>query len=243
MPEEPQLPDISIGEPSHREAELQRRKAGCEYAAGPDGVRAQMTSFATRKVELVEVGPRDGLQNEPGVIKTADKVHLIGQLVTAGLRRIEAVSFVHLQKVPQMGDAECVMRSLPRSESVTYVGLTLNEKGAERALHSGVQELGTVAIASNSFGLRNQNQTVQQSIDTAVRIMRLARHEGRTAQVSIAVSFGCPFEGPIQPHKVVEIAEKLAAGQPREIGIADTIGVAVPAQVDNLVSRLRERLY
>jgi hydroxymethylglutaryl-CoA lyase len=198
---------------------------------------------AALQVELVEVGPRDGLQNEAIGISTSDKVHLIEQLIVSGLRRIETVSFVHPQKVPQMADAAAVMAALPYPEGVTYIGLALNEKGAIRALQTNVHELGTLATASNTFGLRNQNQTIAQSVQTALRIMRLARQEGRTAQASIAVSFGCPFEGRIPPTRVIEIAEQLAAGEPREIGIADTIGVAVPAQVEELVSRLNERLH
>jgi hydroxymethylglutaryl-CoA lyase len=203
-----------------------------------------MTGMAAAlQVELVEVGPRDGLQNEAISIKTSDKVHLIEQLVASGLRRIETVSFVHPQKVPQMADAAAVMAALPYPEGVTYIGLTLNEKGAIRALQTDVHELGTLATASDSFGLRNQNQTVAQSVETALRIMRLARQEGRTAQATIAVSFGCPFEGPILPTRVIEIAEQLAAGEPREICIADTIGVAVPARVEELVYRLNECLH
>jgi hydroxymethylglutaryl-CoA lyase len=197
---------------------------------------------AALQVELVEVGPRDGLQNEALGVATADKVHLIKQLVAAGLRRIETVSFVHPQKVPQMADAAAVMAALPYPDGVTYIGLVLNEKGAIRALQTNVHELGAVVSASDGFGLRNQNQTVAQSVETALRIMRLARQDGRVAQATIAVSFGCPIEGLVPPTRVIEIAEQLMAGEPREICVADTIGVAVPAQVDDLVRRLRERV-
>jgi hydroxymethylglutaryl-CoA lyase len=198
---------------------------------------------AALQVELVEVGPRDGLQNEALDIATADKVHLIEQLIASGLRRIETVSFVHPLKVPQMADAAAVMAALPYPDGVTYIGLVLNEQGAIRALQTHVHELGAVTTASDSFGLRNQNQTVAQSVETALRVMRLARQDGRAAQATIAVAFGCPFEGPIPPTRVIEIAEQLMAGEPREICIADTIGVAVPAQVQDLLHRLHERLH
>src|ERR1700738_5093864 len=132
---------------------------------------------AARTVELVEVGPRDGLQNEAFAISTESKVALIQQLVDAGLRRIEAVSFVHPQRVPQMADAEAVMAAVPGHEGVrfirvahdgvTFIGLVLNEKGAVRALRSRVNELGTVVAASDSFGLRNQNQTAADTVTAA----------------------------------------------------------------------------
>jgi hydroxymethylglutaryl-CoA lyase len=197
---------------------------------------------AGRTVELVEVGPRDGLQNEAVAITTESKVALIQQLVDAGLRRIEAVSFVHPQRVPQMADAEAVMAALPAHEGVTFIGLVLNEKGAVRALQSRVNELGTVVAASDSFGLRNQNQTAADTVTAALQIMRLARRHGRSAQACISVAFGCPFEGRIPVATIVEMAEKLAAAGPREIVLADTIGVAVPDEVSELIARVQQAI-
>jgi hydroxymethylglutaryl-CoA lyase len=197
---------------------------------------------AGRTVELVEVGPRDGLQNEAVAITTESKVALIQQLVDAGLRRIEAVSFVHPQRVPQMADAEAVMAALPAHEGVTFIGLVLNEKGAVRALQSRVNEVGTVVAASDSFGLRNQNQTAADTVTAALQIMRLARRHGRSAQACISVAFGCPFEGRIPVATIVEMAEKLAAAEPREIVLADTIGVAVPDEVSELIARVQQAI-
>src|ERR1700730_4979850 len=191
---------------------------------------------AGRTIELVEVGPRDGLQNETRPIGTKDKVTLIEKLIDAGLHRIEAVSFVNPRRVPQMADAEAVMDALPKRKDVTYIGLVLNAKGAQRALRTAVNELGAVAVASDSFGLRNQKQSIEDSVNSALEIVQLAREHGRSAQACIAMAFGCPFEGRIVPARVVEIAERLARGSPREIALADTIGEAVPREVKRLVS-------
>jgi hydroxymethylglutaryl-CoA lyase len=196
--------------------------------------------FAPKKLELVEVGPRDGLQNESVPISTANKVALIERLIGAGLRRIEVVSFVHPERVPQMADAEAVMASLPHRNDVTYIGLVLNKRGALRALESRVNQLGTVAVASDTFGLRNQNQTIAESVESAAAIMRIAREHGRSAQTSISMAFGCPFEGPVSIPSVVRIAIQLAQSEPAEIALADTIGAAVPCQVSELVCRVRE---
>lgn len=197
-----------------------------------------MQPSIAREIELVEVGPRDGLQNESVPFSTANKVSLIERLVGAGLRRIEVVSFVNPNRVPQMADAEAVVAALPRRTDVTYIGLVLNMKGALRAFASGVNELGVVVAASDSFGLRNQNHTVSGSVESAVEIMRLARGHGRSAQACISVAFGCPFEGKIAMSTVVGIAERLAEAAPREIALADTIGAAVPEEVSELVSRV-----
>jgi hydroxymethylglutaryl-CoA lyase len=197
---------------------------------------------AARTIELVEVGPRDGLQNETRPIDTKDKVTLVEKLIDAGLHRIEAVSFVNPRRVPQMADAEAVMDALPKRKDVTYIGLVLNAKGAQRALRTAVNELGAVVVASDSFGLRNQRQSIDDSVNSALEIMQLAREHGRSAQACIAMAFGCPFEGLIAPAKVVEIAEKLARGSPREIALADTIGVAVPNEVSELVSMVAQAI-
>jgi hydroxymethylglutaryl-CoA lyase len=198
--------------------------------------------MVTSEIELVEVGPRDGLQNEAIPVTTRNKVALIEQLIAAGLRRIEAVSFAHPKRVPQMADAEAVMEALPDRDDVTYIGLVLNEKGAERAMRTRVNELGAVVAASDTFGRRNQNQTIAESVAAAVNIMRYARANGRSAQACISVAFGCPFEGRIPFASVVEIAEKLASGEPREVVLADTIGVAVPDEVGELIGRVQNAI-
>ena len=190
----------------------------------------------TRSIEFVEVGPRDGLQNEALLVSTADKVALIRRAIAAGVKRIEVASFVNPAKVPQMADAEAVVEAFGRPEGVTRIGLVLNQRGAERALAAGVDQLGAVAVASDQFGVRNQGQNCEQSVEVAARIMAMARSAGITAQVTIAVAFGCPFEGAVDPARVVAMARKLAELGPVEIALADTIGVAVPAEVAALVS-------
>jgi hydroxymethylglutaryl-CoA lyase len=193
-----------------------------------------------RAIEIVEVGPRDGLQSEPEVIATDVKVELIGRLVAAGLRRIEVASFVNPKRVPQMADAEAVVSHLPARSDVHYVGLVLNKKGFERAQAAGCKEIGMVTAATESFAQRNQGASIDATIDAWNEIAPLARAAGIRAQVTISVAFGCPFEGEVAPSRVVEIVKRLAEADPLEIAIADTIGVAVPNQVAELIGQLKE---
>ncbi len=197
---------------------------------------------AIRAVELVEVGPRDGLQNEPGFVPTEQKVELVKRLIAAGVRRLEVASFVHPERVPQMADAEAVLAALPDRNDVTYIGLVLNKRGALRALETRAHELGTVCLTTDTFGKRNQGQTSDESLGVAMEIVRLARDAGRRAQITISAAFGCPFEGEVDPARVVEMAKRAADAQPVEIALADTIGVAVPQQVFELVTRVREAI-
>ena len=194
----------------------------------------------TRTVEIVEVGPRDGLQNEKTLVSTEDKVAFIRRAVDAGARRIEVASFVHPKLVPQMADAEDVVRALGAIEGVTRIGLTLNKRGAMRALDTGVEQLGAVCVASDAFGLRNQNETSDQTVETSSQIMRLAQAEGRSAQVTISTAFGCPFEGEVPEERVLAIVRRLLDSDPEEIALADTIGVGVPPQVSSLVGKVVE---
>lgn len=195
-----------------------------------------MSRNAPSRIEIVEVGPRDGLQNEARLVPTTEKVELIRRAIDAGVRRIEVASFVNPRRVPQMADAEAVVAELGAPAGVTRIGLVLNERGAERALACGLDQLGAVAVASDPFGIRNQGQDSAQSVEVAERIIAMARDAGRSAQVTIAVSFGCPFGGEVDPARVVAMAARLAAAGPVEIALADTIGVAVPAQVSALVA-------
>ena len=194
----------------------------------------------TRAIEIVEVGPRDGLQNEAVLVSSADKVALIRRCIAAGARRIEIASFVNPRKVPQMADAEAVVALLGRPDGVTRIGLVLNRRGAERAIAAGVDQLGAVAVASATFGQRNQGQDIWQSVAEAQAIITMAQAAGRPAQATIAAAFGCPFEGEIDPARVIDMARQLAAAGPCEVALADTIGVAVPAQVSALVTAVRE---
>jgi hydroxymethylglutaryl-CoA lyase len=194
-------------------------------------------------VEIVEVGPRDGLQNERVEVSTADKLALIGRMIDAGARRIEVTSFVNPRRVPQMADAEAVAAGLPARADVTFIGLALNLRGAERALAAPrIGELGAVCVSTDRFAMANQGQTSAESVEIACAIIRTARAVGRSGQATIAGSFGCPFEGEVDEDRVVAIAERLAAAGPREVALADTIGVAVPAAVGRLVARVREAI-
>lgn len=196
----------------------------------------------SRSVEIVEVGPRDGLQNEPTLVSTADKIALIERAIDAGVRRVEVTSFVNPKRVPQMADAEDVLRGLAarRREDVRYVGLVLNRKGFERALAAGCNEVGMAVVASNTFNQRNQGVTTEDSIAAWHEMAKAAREAGIRAQVTVSAAFGCPFEGEIPVARVVEVARRVAEAEPFEIALADTIGVGVPSQVTELVSRVRE---
>ncbi len=194
-------------------------------------------------IEFVEVGPRDGLQNEKALIATADKLALIERAIAAGARRIEVTSFVNPKKVPQMADAEDVCAGLPQREDMTYIGLVMNLRGAERALATGrINQLGAVCVATDRFAMANQGQTSDESVEAAKAIVALAKEYGRTAQVTIGASFGCPFEGEVSEDRVVAMAARLAEAGPVEVAIADTIGVGNPAHVTRLVERVRQAI-
>lgn len=190
-------------------------------------------------IELVEVGPRDGLQNEKQRISTHQKLQLIDQAIAYGARRIEVTSFVNPRAVPQMADAEDVCAGLPQRGDVTYIGLVMNARGADRALATGrIDQLGAVAVATDTFAMRNQGQSSEGSVEAAKHIIALARDAGKTAQATIAASFGCPFEGEVAQDRVVAMASAIAEAGPVEISLADTIGVGDPAHVAHLVERV-----
>jgi hydroxymethylglutaryl-CoA lyase len=193
-------------------------------------------------VEIVEVGPRDGLQSEPRTMPTAGKVEFIARAVGAGLRRLEVASFVNPRKVPQMADAEALLGMLPRPAGVCYVGLVLNRKGFDRAAAAGCDEVGMAVMASETFNRRNQAVSTEESLGAWFDIARAARASGIRAQVTISTAFGCPFEGDVPVTRVVEIARRVAEAGPSEIALADTIGAAVPAQVSETVGRIAEAL-
>ncbi|WP_417620834.1 hydroxymethylglutaryl-CoA lyase [Parasphingorhabdus sp.] len=199
-------------------------------------------------VNILEVGARDGLQNEAEIVSTANKLGLITRMVDAGVKRMEVASFVHPARVPQMADAEAVIAGLPDRDDISYIGLCLNKRGVLRGLATregnrrGIDEAGCVIVASDTFGQKNQGQTIKQGIRENREMIRFARAEGLKAQVTISAAFGCPFEGAAKPETIFHIVEELAAENPLEITLADTIGVGVPAQVTDLFGRLREIL-
>jgi hydroxymethylglutaryl-CoA lyase len=190
-------------------------------------------------IEIVEVGARDGLQNEAVLFSTAQKLELINRAIEAGVRRIEVASFVNPKLVPQMADAEAVCAGLPRRDDVIYIGLVLNKRGALRAIEAGLPELGAVCAASDGFAQRNQAQSSDESLAMCVEVVRLARQEGRRGQITISTAFGCPFDGEVAPQRVIEMAKIAASAGPVEVAIADTIGVAAPRDVADLVARVR----
>lgn len=193
------------------------------------------------RVEIVEVGPRDGLQSDPAMLPAAAKVEFIRRALAAGLQRIEVASFVNPKRVPQMADAEEVLRGLGSPvPGVHYVGLVLNRKGFERALAAGCNEIGMAVVASDTFNRRNQGVSTDESIAAWLDIARTAEEVGVRAQVTVSAAFGCPFEGEVPVERVVEVARRVAEARPFEIALADTIGVGVPTQVTELVSRVRE---
>ena len=194
-----------------------------------------------RTIEIVEVSPRDGLQNEAEILSVEHKLMLVKSVIAAGARRIEVASFVNPARVPQMADAEAVVAGLPDAQLV-YIGLVLNRRGAMRALATKVHELGAVCVTTDTFAMRNQGQTSAESIAIACDIVGLANAAGRLAQITIAAAFGCPFEGEVSPDRVVALARQAAASGAIEVGLADTIGVAVPAEVTALVTRVRAEI-
>ncbi|HEY2193254.1 MAG TPA: hydroxymethylglutaryl-CoA lyase [Actinomycetospora sp.] len=191
-------------------------------------------------VGIVEVSPRDGLQNERAVLETDAKVELITRAIAAGARRIESASFVHPKLVPAMADAEAVMDRVPRPEGVSHIGLVLNRRGYDRAVSAGVDEVNVVVPASDGFAKANQNSTTEALTATAEEVLAEAASTGLFATVTIATSFGCPFDGEVDPGRVVEVARRSAAAGAKEIAIADTIGVGVPTQVRTLLDGVRE---
>jgi len=193
-------------------------------------------------IELVEVGPRDGLQIDPVILPTPIKIELINRLLGAGLRRIEVASFVNPRKVPQMADAEQVLAGLQRPPGVQFTGLVLNRKGFDRAAAAGCSEIGMVVVASDTFNRRNQGVSTAESIAVWHEVAREAHAASVRAQVTVSAAFGCPFEGEMSITQVLDVARRVADAEPYEICFADTIGAAVPVQVCELLARVREAL-
>jgi hydroxymethylglutaryl-CoA lyase/(R)-citramalyl-CoA lyase len=185
------------------------------------------------RVLLCDVGPRDGLQNEPEVLPPETRAELVGRLAATGLRRIEAVSFVRADRVPQMAGAEDVIGRVRRREEVELSGLVLNERGWERFAAAGLDRLNLTFAATEAFNLRNGNATLAEAVERAETILGAA---GETpATVTISCSFGCPFEGRVDPGVVTELASRFAGRV--EVVLADTIGVATPSAVRKLVEQ------
>ena len=195
-----------------------------------------------KSVKIVEVGPRDGLQNEITSLDTDTRVQLITQLADAGLIYIEAGSFVSPKWVPQMAGSDKVFARLPANSSTTYAALTPNMQGLERALESGVKEVAVFAAASESFSQKNINCSIADSIDRFVPLIEKAFSAGITVRGYISCVLGCPYEGDIKPQQVAEVADKLLALGCYEVSLGDTIGVGTPGSTEALLSTLLTHL-
>ena len=190
------------------------------------------------RVEIVDVGPRDGLQNEERTLSPEVRAELCEKLASTGVPRVEAASFVNPKRVPQMAGAEEVMAAIERSPGTSYAGLVLNERGYERAIEAGVDEVRYAFPVTETFAERNQNTTVANATQLATRLVERARLDGVRVSITLSTAFGDPFEGRVEPAHVLEIAASVAASGPDEIVLADTIGVGVPSQVRELVEEV-----
>ena len=192
------------------------------------------------KISILEVGPRDGLQSEPEIIPTEVKKEFITKTIDAGIKKLEVTSFVHPKKVPQMADAEQLVESLPDRDDVTYIGLIMNQKGFERARDCGIDEVGMVIVSTDTYNMKNQNVVTQESIDNWLNIANEAKSAGIRTSVVIACAFGCPYEGEVDPEEIASIAEKVLQGEPDVFGLADSVGVAVPSQITETFSLIKQ---
>jgi hydroxymethylglutaryl-CoA lyase len=197
-----------------------------------------MGAESPRRVRIVEVGPRDGLQNEAARIPTDVKVGFVDRLSQAGFEWIEVTSFVHPKAVPQMADADDVFRRISKAPGTRYVALVPNPRGLDRALAAGVQDIALFVAATESFSRANINRSIEQSLDDACAVVDGARRSGVQVRAYISVVFGCPYEGPVSPDQVRSVAEQLFALGAEEVVLGDTIGVATPADVARLMDVL-----
>ncbi|WP_235735456.1 hydroxymethylglutaryl-CoA lyase [Nocardioides alcanivorans] len=190
-------------------------------------------------IEIVEVSPRDGLQNEARLLPTATKVELVRRSVAAGIGRVEVTAFARPDRVPQMADAEEVLAELRHDDGLTRIGLVLNRRGLDRAVAAGCDEITAVVVASDGLALKNQGVDTAAQVATWKQVAADARQAGVRTSVIIAAAFGCPFDGEVSTERVLEVARGVLDGGPDELAIADTIGVGVPPQVTEIVTGLR----
>jgi isopropylmalate/homocitrate/citramalate synthase len=193
------------------------------------------------RVRIVEVGPRDGLQNEATVVPTGAKLSFIQALVDAGCTEIEAGSFVSPRAVPQLADADVLFRVLPPQPAVTYSALVPNERGLERALAAGVRAIAVFTAASESFASHNIRMSIDESITVFARVIGQARGAGMAVRGYVSTAFGCPYEGDVPPEKVTRVAQRLLDIGVTEISVGDTIGVATPRDVEVVLDHLLAR--
>ena len=195
-----------------------------------------------KRVKVCEMGPRDGLQNEPGVVSTADKVRYVDLLTASGLPLIETTSFVRPDTIPQLTDAEAVMAGIEQLPGVTYLCLVPNMRGLARARAAGVRAIAVFTAASQSFTKRNINMTIEESLDAFREVVAAARADGMWIRGYISTAFGCPYEGDVPIESVVRVASALAEMAVDELSIGDTIGVGTPDQVVKLSEALQREM-
>ena len=191
-------------------------------------------------VQIIDVGPRDGLQNEPAIVPTEKKKRLIEMLVDSNVKKIEATSFVHPRKVPQMADAEQVMKQCATFGEIEFVALIPNKKGFERAKQTNVSEVNWVTAATETFNYKNIGMSIDENFAQFKTIVQESKALNIKICFSIAVSFGCPYEGEVAPAKVISLVERAAEVGVDRIGIADTIGIATPKQVKQLLAEVMQ---
>ncbi len=199
-----------------------------------------MTGSSNNKITICEVGPRDGLQSEKRIWSVDERVEFIDRLTTTGIKVVEAVSFVNPRRVPQMADAEAVMCKVKRREGVSFAGLALNFRGVERALQSGVDIVRYAVVASETFNMKNQGASINETINGFDTIAQRVIKEGRKLSATIGAAFGCPFEGEVPAERIVDIAKRLVDAGASEIIFADTIGCGVPTQVTERILLVRQ---
>jgi isopropylmalate/homocitrate/citramalate synthase len=195
-----------------------------------------------RPVELIEVAPRDGLQNEPVSVSLSDKAELVRRLVACGFRRIEVTSFVSPTAVPQLADADQLLPLLPSEPEVEYISLVPNERGYDRAVAAGARHVEVFTAATDAFCRANIRCTIDESFDRFEQVMRRASHDGVSVRGAVSVAFHCPYSGPVAPENAVAVAERLLAAGCNEVAIADTIGRATPDETDRLLEIAIRRL-
>ncbi|KAA9157623.1 hydroxymethylglutaryl-CoA lyase [Amycolatopsis acidicola] len=191
------------------------------------------------RVEIVEVSPRDGLQNEEKVLTTEEKLELIERAARTGVRRIEVTSFVRPDRVPQLADAAEVAKALA-GNGIGYSALVLNQRGYQRALDAGIREMTTLVLASDTFSRRNQGMSTREALDAVREIRQRGRADGVSVAVTIGASFGCPFEGEVPVERFTSVARAVADLDADEVCLADTIGVAVPSDIETRFGILRQ---
>jgi len=192
-------------------------------------------------VDWVEVGPRDGLQSWPHPVSTPAKIGLITGLLGCGFRRVEATSMVHPKWVPQLADGEAVLEALQDRIASLRV-LVPNRRGLERAQQEGVRNVAVTVAATDGYNEHNLNRSVRETLDEIEEVVGLAAGDGIAVDASVSVAFGCPYQGPVSAERVAEVAKALADSGIQEIALADTIGVANPAQVEMLYQMMKDAL-